>query len=235
MQLVKLDDLGITSFASMDEAVQYIVAGGEVRKEFAIAINAEKIVSAINEPKIMEVLQAGTLRYADGIPIVWALKQKGVTGVRIAGCDLWTNLMEKSVFYKTPVYIVGASAAVNISVAQKLREVGVNLVGTQDGYFRDESEVIEKIVHSKPKIVTVAMGSPAQEIFIQKCRGEYPEAFYMGVGGTYDVYVGKVKRAPLWMQKFHLEWSYRLLKQPSRIFRQANLFKYIWLLLTKKL
>jgi UDP-N-acetyl-D-mannosaminouronate:lipid I N-acetyl-D-mannosaminouronosyltransferase len=233
--LISIAGIKVTSFSSMNEAVGHVISEGKVNSGFGVAINAEKVVSGINHLHVMNTLQSATLRFADGIPVVWAMAQKGIKGVRIPGCDLWQNLMEESAKYQTPVYIVGASSEVNRLVSDKLKNIGVNLVGAQDGYFVDEELVISKLVTARPQLVTVAMGSPTQEIFINKCREVWPNAFYLGVGGTYDVYVGKVKRAPIWMQKIHLEWSYRLLKQPSRIFRQANLFKFIWLLFRRKL
>ena len=232
---VDIATLNINSFESMEQATTFILANGEVRNEFAVAINAEKIVSALENKNVMQVLKSASLRYADGIPIVWAMNKKGTNGVRIPGCDLWTSLMLRSVEYKAPVYIIGASPQVNEKVESKLKNLGVNLIGAQNGYFEDEEKIFTEIAMLKPKIVSVAMGSPAQELFIQKCRKVHSDAFYMGVGGTYDVFVGEVQRAPVWMQKLHLEWSYRLLKQPSRIFRQSNLFKFMWLFLRSKL
>ncbi|PLL09905.1 lipopolysaccharide N-acetylmannosaminouronosyltransferase, partial [Klebsiella pneumoniae] len=76
-------------------------------------------------------------------------------------------------------------------------------------------------------IVTVAMGSPRQEIFMRDCRRLYPHALYMGVGGTYDVFTGHVHRAPKFWQDLGLEWFYRLLLQPSRIKRQFRLLRYL--------
>jgi len=232
---VDIATLNINSFESMEQATTFILADGKVRNEFAVAINAEKIVSALEHKNVMKVLKSASLRYADGITIVWAMNKKGANGVRIPGCDLWTCLMQRSVEYKTPVYIVGASPQVNDKVVTKLEDLGVNLIGSQNGYFKDEDKVFTEIARLKPKIVSVAMGSPRQELFIQKCRKLHPDAFYMGVGGTYDVFVGEVQRAPVWMQNMHLEWTYRLLKQPSRVFRQSNLFKFIWLFLRNKL
>ncbi|PCI58064.1 MAG: glycosyltransferase [Gammaproteobacteria bacterium] len=233
--LISIANIQVTSFSSMNEAVGHIIAEGKVKSGFGVAINAEKVVSAINNLHVMDTLQSATLRFADGILVVWAMAKKGGEGIRIPGCDLWQNLMEESTKYQTPVYIVGASPEVNGLVSDKLKNIGVNLVGAQDGYFVDEELVISNIVKARPQLVSVAMGSPAQEVFINNCRKVWPNAFYLGVGGTYDVYVEKVKRAPTWMQKIHLEWSYRLLKEPSRVFRQANLFKFVWLLFRRKI
>ncbi|WP_144915916.1 WecB/TagA/CpsF family glycosyltransferase, partial [Klebsiella pneumoniae] len=99
----------------------------------------------------------------------------------------------------------------------------------QDGYFTPEQRqaLFERIRDSGAKIVTVAMGSPRQEIFMRDCRRLYPHALYMGVGGTYDVFTGHVHRAPKFWQDLGLEWFYRLLLQPSRIKRQFRLLRYL--------
>ena len=105
----------------------------------------------------------------------------------------------------------------------------VNLAGTQDGYFTAEQRdaLFERIRDSGAKIVTVAMGSPKQEIFMRDCRKIHPDALYMGVGGTYDVFTGHVKRAPKVWQNMGLEWLYRLLSQPTRFRRQLKLLKFL--------
>ncbi len=113
---------------------------------------------------------------------------------------------------------------------QKLRnQWNVNIVGSQDGYFRpeDRQALYERVRDSGAKIVTVAMGSPRQEILMRDCRLVSPDALYMGVGGTYDVFTGHVKRAPKVWQNLGLEWLYRLLSQPTRIKRQIRLLRYL--------
>jgi UDP-N-acetyl-D-mannosaminouronate:lipid I N-acetyl-D-mannosaminouronosyltransferase len=102
-------------------------------------------------------------------------------------------------------------------------------VGSQDGYFKpeDRQALFERVRDSGAKIVTVAMGSPRQEILMRDCRLVCPDALYMGVGGTYDVFTGHVKRAPKFWQKLGLEWLYRLLSQPTRIKRQIRLLRYL--------
>ena len=136
--------------------------------------------------------------------------------------------MKGSAPLSVPVFIVGAKPEVNQQTVDKLKqELNVNVVDSCDGYFKDDAELIERIKQSQAKVVTVALGSPRQENFINKCREVYPEAFYMGVGGTYDVFTDRVKRAPQWAQKYNLEWFYRLACQPTRITRQLKLVKYL--------
>lgn len=218
----------VTAFTSMEQAVGAIIKEGVIQPGLAIAINAEKVLSALRSNKVREVIELATLRYADGFPIVWTLRKKGLESTRIPGCDLWLELMKCSSKNKVPVYILGSTAKVNAGVVNKLKkELDVNVVGATDGYFTDESKLISDIISTQPKVITVALGSPKQELLMSRCMAVYPDAFYMGVGGSYDVYTGNVRRAPVWMQNINLEWLYRLIKQPSRIIRQLLAFKYL--------
>jgi UDP-N-acetyl-D-mannosaminouronate:lipid I N-acetyl-D-mannosaminouronosyltransferase len=126
--------------------------------------------------------------------------------------------------------LIGGKPDVLAQTEAKLRQQwNVNIVGSQDGYFKPEERQVlfERIQASSAKIVTVAMGSPKQEILMRDCRQVHPDALYMGVGGTYDVFTGHVKRAPKIWQKLGLEWLYRLLSQPSRLTRQLRLLRYL--------
>ncbi|WP_286265518.1 PssE/Cps14G family polysaccharide biosynthesis glycosyltransferase [Thalassotalea atypica] len=232
--------LPIDIFPTMEDAVNHIIsARGDVLPGSAIAINPEKVIQSINEPDTKEAILSASIRYADGIGVVKTLKRKSRQRVsRIPGCELWEALMEKSAEFDLPVFLVGATKETNFAAVNQLEaQYGVNVCGYQDGYFdkSQEQAVIERIVSVQPKIVSVALGSPRQELFIQQCRELCPDTFFMGVGGTYDVYTNKVKRAPLLYRKLNLEWFYRLANQPSRALRQGNLLRYLFLELVRKL
>nr|WP_252306307.1 WecB/TagA/CpsF family glycosyltransferase [Vibrio alginolyticus] len=122
-----------------------------------------------------------------------------------------------------------------LRTVDKLKQQGVNVVGSQDGYFSDEELLINEIRRSGAKILSVALGSPKQELFMKKAKDSGLTCFMMGVGGTYNVFVGEVKRAPDFWCRLNLEWLYRLLSEPSRIFRQIKLTKYVYLALANKL
>ncbi|MEW6983284.1 PssE/Cps14G family polysaccharide biosynthesis glycosyltransferase [Colwelliaceae bacterium 6471] len=205
----------------------------------AIAINPEKIVKSMQAPLVKEVLLSATIRYPDGIGVVKTLCRKtGETISRIPGVELWEGLMVKSGQVGASVYVVGASEDVISATCDKLKEkYNTPVVGYRNGYFSEDEEfaVIEELAAHKPKIVAVAMGSPKQELFIDKCRQIYPDAFYMGVGGSFDVFTEKVKRAPLVYRRLNLEWFYRVIKEPKRIFRHGNLFRYLYLELVRRL
>jgi UDP-N-acetyl-D-mannosaminouronate:lipid I N-acetyl-D-mannosaminouronosyltransferase len=232
----KIFDLDVSSFSSMPEAVASIITKGDVLPGFAIALNAEKIISAYDSDDVKAILHTASLLYPDGVSISSLMRLRGWDSIRVAGCDLWLELMKESAKYKLPVFILGADNSVHTKTVNLLRDrLSVNIVGGSSGYFENEDKLIEVIMNSKAKIITVALGSPMQELFIQKCRLVYPDAFYMGVGGTYDVFTGGVKRAPLFFQSNGLEWFYRLLSQPKRFFRQLKLFKFVWLALTRRI
>lgn len=222
----------VRPFHDMKDAVNWIIdpQTGQMRSGFAVAINPEKVVRAQQDVALRQALAAATLRYADGIGVVWAMRRRGIPNNRIPGCELWEALMARCGQTGTPVYLVGARPEVLQQVCDKLqREYSVSLAGKQDGFFDRESTdtVIQRIAESGTKFVAVAMGSPTQESFIDRCRLAHPNCFYMGVGGTFDVYSGVVRRAPAGWRWLHLEWLYRLLANPSRALRQRALLTFI--------
>ena len=238
----KVDIRGIDLLAAknQDELVDFLFHQGEVKTGQLIAINAEKVVLSDEQPKIKALLQQAEHKYADGISVVYSVRKKYPqyqTIERIAGADLWQALMKRAGELNIPVFLIGGTVDTLAKVIEKLALWQVKIVGSQDGYFsaKQEEYLIRQIAQSGAKVVTVALGSPKQELFIQKARQYYPQALYMGVGGSYDVFVGKVKRAPAGWQKLGMEWLYRLLQQPTRWKRQKRLLKYFYYYLTNQL
>lgn len=204
----------------------------------AFSMNAEMIMMAQQNSSFLNLTQEScSLCFADGIGVVKAVEAKSNQKIpRLPGCELWEALMKEAGRLNTPVFLVGASAAVIQKTQDKLAgQYGTTIVGNSDGYFDNEAALIEQIKASGAQIVTVAMGSPKQELFIFKCRDAGIKAIFMGVGGTYDVYTGNVKRAPLLWQNNGLEWLYRLLSQPTRWRRQLSLLHFIWLHKSRRL
>lgn len=235
-QIVSVGGLLITPFQSIDQAISTILSSSHKAGGFVVAMNAEKVIAALDNEEIKNCLSSATLLYADGISVVKTIKSKGIDNSRIPGCELWLELMKRLAQTKQHLYLLGASEETNRSTAEKLRDqFGVNNLTRRNGYYDDEQDIIDEVASLKPDIITVALGSPRQELLIAKLRKVHPDAFYMGVGGGYDVFVGKVKRAPTFIRKFHLEWLYRLIKQPSRIHRQIPLLRYFVLHFTGKL
>lgn len=225
---------GITlaGFRNRAEFVEYLYQGGKLKSGTLIAINAEKVLTAENDAEISRLINDAEYKYADGISIVRSIGKKYPQAQvsRIAGADLWEALMERAGREGTPVFLIGGRPDILEQTQDKLRRRwNVNIVGSQDGYFTPDQRgtLLARLASSGAQLVTVAMGSPRQEILMRDFKAAYPDALYMGVGGTYDVFTGHVKRAPRIWQKLGLEWLYRLLSQPSRFRRQLRLLKYL--------
>lgn len=219
-------------FHDITHFLNYLFSDQEVKHGTLVAINAEKVLIAEQDRNLNALLAEAEYLYPDGISIVRAIRRKYPQAKvsRIAGADLWEALMAIAGQKAIPVFLLGGKAEILKQTENKLRtQWQVNIVGSQDGYFKPEQREIlfERIKASGAKIVTVAMGSPRQEIFIRDCQRVYPDALYMGIGGTYDVFTGHVKRAPKLWQQLGLEWLYRLLSQPSRIKRQIKLLRFL--------
>ncbi|MCS2169001.1 lipopolysaccharide N-acetylmannosaminouronosyltransferase [Scandinavium sp. TWS1a] len=224
--------LQLIGWRDMAHALDYLYADGHMRQGTLVAINAEKVLAAEDNAEVRTLIDAAEFKYADGISVVRSIRKKypKANVSRVAGADLWEALMARAGAEGTPVFLIGGKPEVLAQTEAKLRQQwNVNIVGSQDGYFNAEERqaLFERIQVSGAKIVTVAMGSPKQEILMRDCRLVHPDALYMGVGGTYDVFTSHVKRAPKIWQKLGLEWLYRLLSQPSRIGRQLRLLRYL--------
>lgn len=224
--------IALSGFSDMAQFVDYLNQQGALKTGTLVAINAEKVLTAEADAALSQLINAAEYKYADGISIVRSIRKKYPQAQvsRIAGADLWEALMERAGREGTPVFLIGGKPSVLAQTIDKLRRLwNVNIVGSQDGFFTPDQRdaLFTRIRESGAKLVTVAMGSPRQEILMRDCKASYPDALYMGVGGTYDVFTGQVKRAPEIWQRMGLEWLYRLISQPSRLKRQLRLLKYL--------
>lgn len=232
MDKVFLNGVEIYPFTSEDELLRYV----DAHKGILVAINAEKILHATEQTRGIINRNIG---YCDGAGAQMALKQKGYKeACKVPGCELWLKIVARFYRQKT-FYLVGGKPEVIEETVQKLRREykGIRIVGYRDGYIRSEEEkkqMIDDIVEKRPDVVFVAMGSPKQELLMEEIRLRH-QAVFQGLGGSFDVYTGRVQRAPTWWVEHNLEFAYRLIKQPKRIKRQIHLVKYAWWLITKKL
>jgi UDP-N-acetyl-D-mannosaminouronate:lipid I N-acetyl-D-mannosaminouronosyltransferase len=234
---VKIGGVKVLPFKSKNQLLHSVFsAKGEITPGMAVAVNPEKVLMAMEDQETRDIINAAEFPYADGIGVVKALERKtGVKLIRIAGCELWLDILRHSVPFQSRVVIIGAKPEVNIKTKELLLKNEINIVGALHGYYETEQEVFDLILSVEPNIVIIALGSPKQEKLIKKLLVQRPNAFYMGVGGSFDVLTGNVKRAPTTWQNLHLEWLYRMLKEPKRFFRQIKLLKFAYLYLFNKL
>ena len=135
-------------------------------------------------------------------------------------------------------YLIGGKQEVIDDTIQKLKQEfeGINILGYRNGYIKTKEEreaLIKDVAEKKPDVVYVAMGSPKQEFLMADMMKVHP-AIYQGLGGSFDVYTGRVKRAPLWWQKHNAEFLYRFLKQPQRYRREYYRLKFLAWMMTGK-
>lgn len=203
----------------------------------ATSFNPELAVRAQRDPAVAEALLAADLRYPDGVGVVWAAARRGAVGLdRVPGIELAERVLEKAAGEGHTVYLLGAALGVAEQAAERLQACmpGLRVVGCRDGYFskQDEASVVSDIRSAGAAILLVALGAPRQELFIHRHLSELGVQAALGVGGSFDVWSGRVRRAPYWARAFGVEWFYRLAADPRRARRQLALPVFVWRALT---
>jgi len=232
MKTIDINGIKTYCFSSRRELIDLALK----EKKSLIAVNAEKILHATDRTR---ELFSSNIGFSDGIGAVWTLKKKGFRqAIKIPGCELWLDII-RSGYKDKSFYLIGSRQEVIEHTVNKLRTEfpGINIVNYRNGYLRNDGErkeLLSDISQKKPEVVFVAMGSPKQEELIEEMHDIHP-AVYQGLGGSFDVYVGAVKRAPEWWVNHNLEWAYRLVRQPARIKRQIYLVKFVWMLIWGKM
>ena len=208
---------------SMAESValihQNLVAGHFFQH---VVVNVAKLVNMQSDKTLYDSVQACDLINIDGQGVVLGARMCGVdVPERVAGIDLFHQLLKMSEDNGFPIFLLGAKPDVLEQAQRNVKQQypELSIVGHHHGYFwDDEQAVVNKIKESGAKLLFVAITSPKKENFINKWRDQLGVNFVMGVGGTFDVVSGNVKRAPAWMQRYGLEWLFRVIQEPRRMF-----------------
>lgn len=227
----------------MQETIKAIDSCIKSRKKIShVVVNAAKIVNMQKNKELYDSVVSCDIINADGQSVVWASKFLGTPlPERVAGIDLMENLVKLSFEKKYRIYFFGAKEEIVRKVVEKYTNLYSKdiIAGYRNGYFNheDEETIAQDIAYSKADILFVAISSPTKEIFLNKYKNTINVPFTMGVGGSFDVVAGKVKRAPLWMQKCGLEWFYRFLQEPRRMWKRYLITNstFIWLVLKEKI
>lgn len=232
--------VAVGPFPSLALCAQHVLSDARSgRGGFGIAINAEKVVTCQRDRVLGGVIRRATLRYPDGAGVVVAMRLKGARSTRVAGADLWLEILRQSRGGDIGVALIGAAPPVLLKTKARLESEfpHVRILLACDGFAgaRDAAALGAELAATRPQLVFVALGSPRQELLIESLRSSYPAGFYLGLGGSFDIYAGVKKRAPLWMQRSGLEWLYRFLKEPSRARRETKRLQFLALLLTGRL
>ena len=198
------------------------------QRQYILAVNPEKVRTLKRENSLREMFENAALLLPDGIGVVLAMRWlHGLSAKRVPGSELMPNICKRSAEKGYKIFIYGSTESVNKSAAEKLNQEysGIQIVGRCHGYIGDEgmNKLVQEINRSKANVLFVALGSPNQEMWIQKYLPDLSVNICQGIGGTLDAITGNVKRAPKLFLKTGLEWLYRLIADPRRIRRQIAL------------
>ncbi|BBB28875.1 WecB/TagA/CpsF family glycosyltransferase [Neptunomonas japonica] len=206
-----------------------------------VVVNVAKLVNMRKDPELAKSVTECDIINIDGMGVVWGARFLGHNvGERVSGVDLFAELNAMAEREGFPVFYLGAKEEVVTKTGEVMQaqHPQLTIAGTHHGYFwDDEQAVVEQIKASGARLLFVAITSPKKENFINRWKDELGVDFVMGVGGTFDVVAGKVSRAPVWMQKYGLEWLYRVIQEPRRMWKRylVTNSQFAWLLVQAKL
>lgn len=199
-----------------------------------VTLNAEMTMQAEQDLALADIIRRANLVIPDGAGIVLYLRLHGQAIRRCPGIELTETLLQTAAQQTQPwsVFFYGGSPGVAAEAAQKLcdRFPHLNIVGTQNGFLSDTEMplFLEQLRKLQPQIICVGLGVPRQEYWIAKHRHIAPEAIWIGVGGSFDIWADRKQRAPAWFCENHLEWVYRLYQEPWRWRRMLALPRFAW-------
>ena len=222
-RVTKTEALGIFEGLMQEDGVSLIVTP-----------NPEIILSAEKDEGLRDLINSAALRIPDGIGIVYASKILGKPlSERVTGIDFTYSALEWCAANGRPVYFLGSKPGIAELAAEKLREKipGLVVSGTRDGYFKpeEEDEVAAAIAESGAQFLCVAMGAPKQELFVKAHAGKLGNIrAAIGVGGSFDVWSGTLKRAPQFYMDHGIEWLYRFIQEPVRFKKTGKLIRFLF-------
>jgi N-acetylglucosaminyldiphosphoundecaprenol N-acetyl-beta-D-mannosaminyltransferase len=225
VRIGKVDVDPFTLCSALDAIAELIASqeGGAV-----FTPNVDHVVKAERHAAFRDAYARADLRLADGMPIVWAARLLGSPlPEKVSGSDLIVPLARMAADRQWRVYLLGGGAGVAAEAGEKMaHELDVRLVGTDapsidaDGGSDTADETLDRIRAARPDLLLVAFGAPKQELWIDRYGEHIAPAVAVAVGGSLDFFTGRVRRAPAWMSRVGLEWLYRLLQEPGRMWRR---------------
>lgn len=211
----------LTMSQSVDRAIELINGGGAHQH---VVVNAAKMVAAAEDTGLREAINSCSMINADGQSVVWASRiLRDPLPERVAGIDFMNALVEASAKAGFSIYLLGAKPEVVSIVATEFTNRGANIAGFHDGYWRtkmEDQDLVDEIRRSGANVLFVAIPSPAKEMFLATHLDGLGVNLAVGVGGSFDVVAGITTRAPIVMQRMGLEWMFRLIQEPKRMFNR---------------
>ncbi len=229
----KIEILGIRfDNISADDAAESIFRASRKRSDIPCTVftpNALISMSCYENADLLRMINSATFILPDGTGVVSAAKrQRNQILQRVTGIDTAGAVMAKLARVGGSVYLLGGEEGIAEKAAKELvkKHRGLVVLGTSDGYFNNEEALVKEISRLSPDLLLVGMGFPRQERFISSNQGKLSIGAAIGVGGALDVWAGKIRRAPAVFVKLHIEWLWRMLRQPRRLLNLGQLFRY---------
>lgn len=227
------------SRCSYQEFADRTISAALARKQGYICLaNVHMFCEAHSDAEFLDTVNGADMVAADGKPLTWALRLLyGVRQERIAGMDLLPTLIRSAAENRVSIYFYGGShkvieAAIKTALIQypDLKIAGAYCPPFRALSDREENDIVQKINDASPHLVFVALGCPKQEKWMASMNGKV-HAVMVGVGGAVSVFAGMQRRAPEWMQQAGLEWCYRLMQEPRRLFKRyaATNSRFVWI------
>lgn len=210
----------------------------EHRSAYMVTPNPEIVMASWDDPALREAISNADLVIPDGIGVVKAAKILGTPlKERLPGIEIGEAILQYAAQSGKKVFLLGAKPGVADLAADKMREMfpGIDICGVNDGYFKDDAAVIEKINAAKPDFLMVCLGFPKQEMWMAQNASKLDVGLMAGLGGSLDVFAGTVLRAPEKWQRMNAEWLYRCIKEPWRFKRIARLPLFILKVIAKRI
>ena len=213
----------------------------EHRSAYMVTPNPEIVMATWDHPALQDAICTADVVVPDGIGVVKAAKIIGTPlKERLPGIEIGEAILKYAAESGKSVFLLGAKPGVADAAAEKMRDMfpGLNVCGTNDGYFKEDGPVVEKINAVKPDFLMVCLGAPKQELWMAQNAPKLDVGLMAGLGGSLDVFAGTVMRAPKAWQKMNAEWLYRCIKEPWRFKRIARLPLFIikaWIKRIRKL
>jgi N-acetylglucosaminyldiphosphoundecaprenol N-acetyl-beta-D-mannosaminyltransferase len=211
---------------SMNETVSLVEKIIKERKPTQhVVINALKVNLMEDDSELRRIINSCPLINADGASIIWAAKRLGIPlKERVTGCDLFQELVKVASVKGYKIYLFGAKEEVVTRVKSIFEQKypGIQIAGYRNGYFTeaDEPEIVKNMSESGADMMFVAFSSPKKEYWVNKYLNQLNIPFVMGVGGSFDIVAGVTERAPVWWQEHGLEWLYRFIQEPRRMWKR---------------
>ena len=234
---IKVHPLQKSEFISI---IEYNLKNGH--KIVQNGVNASCIITLYKNEKFKNAIINSNLVNIDGISVVWALRLLGYKiPERVACPDLAKDILVLAEDKNYSVFLLGAQETSLLLCLKNLKSTFHNLriAGSRNGYFQEEEElaIVNIINDSNPDILLLGMPSPKKELFVEKYKSVLTAKYIFGIGGFIDILSGQKKRAPSWIQKIGMEWFYRFVQEPKRMWRRYLIgnSKFIWLVIKEKL